>query len=225
MDGLWAFALLFLTAALPVLAAFGWFRARGFSLTPVWFFFSLLAGTLALFVAAVAQYFFPPVPVFPGRSGPGEILWGIFLRIALTEEGGRLVMLILLFRLKRAVSPQDSGGAVLLSPPALSAATGLLTGLGFALVENASYGAADAGITLVRLLTAAPLHGACGARVGLAAASFREAPVRSAFRFFTAVAIHGMYNFMLLNPGVSPVFPVLLALSALAASVQVIHRG
>ena len=228
MDGLWVLLLLLFTAALPVILAYLWFRVEKFPLSRRWFLLSLLTGALALPLAALMQHFFPPVSG-PGEGGPAAAFLGIFIRIALTEEMGRFLVLFLLFRVKDRVEAGKPGDAF---PPApamsasvFGAASGLLTGLGFALVENAYYGAADLGVTLVRAFTAAPLHGACGARVGQAAGVLREDPARALVRFFSAVVIHGMYNFMILSPGIPPVIPVLVALSALASSVQAIHRS
>ncbi|GHV72612.1 hypothetical protein AGMMS49928_29830 [Spirochaetia bacterium] len=207
MDGLWVLLLLIFTAALPVLLVYVWFKAANIPLSRRWFLLALLAGALSLPLAALMQHFLP----LPGGY------WGIFIRIALTEELSRLLMVFILFRLKKPAPGAKTGAA-------RGAAVGLLAGLGFALVENAYYGAANIGITLVRSFTAAPLHGACGARIGQAAEAIRKAPVRALVRFLSAVAIHGMYNFMIVSPGIAPIFPVLVALFALAASVQAIHR-
>ncbi|GHU05908.1 hypothetical protein FACS1894147_12540 [Spirochaetia bacterium] len=198
MDGVWVLLLLIFTAALPVLLAYIWFRAANIPLSRRRFLLSLAAGALSVPPAALMQHFLP-------LSGG---LGGIFIRIAFTEELSRFLLIAALFKVIK---------------PASGAAQGLLAGLGFALVENAYYGAADIGITLVRAFTAAPLHAACGARIGQAAAAIRQAPARTLIRFLSAVAIHGMYNFMIISPRIAPVFPVLLALSALAASVQAIH--
>jgi RsiW-degrading membrane proteinase PrsW (M82 family) len=228
MDGLWVLLLLLFTAALPVFLAYLWFRAERFPLSRRWFLLSFLTGVLALPLAALTQQFFPPVSG-PGERGPAAAFLGVFIRIALTEEAARFLALFLLFRVKgRAAAGKPENPfppPPAMSAPAFGAASGLLAGLGFALVENAWYGAADIGLTLLRAFTAAPLHGACGARVGLAAGALREAPARALARFCSAVLIHGMYNFMILRPGIPPVIPVLIALSALASSVQAIHRS
>jgi hypothetical protein len=80
-------------------------------------------------------------------------------------------------------------------------------------------------VILIRTLTAVPLHGACGARDGAAAVLCGRNPLRSFLRFFSAVIIHGMYNFMVIRTGLSSVFAILIALTALASSIQEIRFG
>jgi RsiW-degrading membrane proteinase PrsW (M82 family) len=107
--------------------------------------------------------------------------------------------------------------------PAYGALTGLIAGLGFAVMETALYGSANFRIALVRAFTAAPLHGACGARIGLGAFNIKEEPFLALTRFLYAVVLHGMYNFMLISPGIPAVFPIITALVALFSSVEVIR--
>jgi RsiW-degrading membrane proteinase PrsW (M82 family) len=102
----------------------------------------------------------------------------------------------------------------------------MVAGFGFAILESAVYGASNPSSTVLRMFTAAPLHGACGSRVGVSLTMFPKSPVRAVFRFLTAVAIHGVYNFMLIIPGVIPsIAAVLIALSALTMSVLAIRSG
>jgi RsiW-degrading membrane proteinase PrsW (M82 family) len=106
----------------------------------------------------------------------------------------------------------------------MASAAGLITGLGFAIIESAVFGASNPGNALLRAFTAAPLHGACGARVGSSIVMFRKYPMQAFFRFIFAVATHGIYDFMLIIPGrLSPVIALLIALSAFASSVLAIH--
>jgi RsiW-degrading membrane proteinase PrsW (M82 family) len=142
------------------------------------------------------------------------LLVKIFIQIALTEEVSRLAVLSLLFSLSRQAEPRG---------PAFAAITGLIAGLGFAVIETAIYGASNFNIALVRAVTAAPLHGACGARIGLAVSHIRDAPVRALVRFLYAVGIHGMYNFIIISHGIPLVFPVLIAFTALFSSIQLIR--
>ncbi|MDR3333863.1 MAG: PrsW family intramembrane metalloprotease [Treponema sp.] len=221
MDGLWVFLLLIGIATLPVVLVYLWFRFRPVPVSPCWFLVSLLAGALSLLVAALMQSFF--FYITRDVSVPGEIgslFFNVFIRVALTEETGRILVLLPLFCLGRRIRNQET-----LSPAAFGAATGLLTGLGFAIIESASYGAADLHIALLRAFTATPLHGACGARIGYGLIIFKDAPRHGLVRILSAVAIHGMYNMMVISPGVPGIFPVLIALSALAASIQVISRS
>jgi RsiW-degrading membrane proteinase PrsW (M82 family) len=102
---------------------------------------------------------------------------------------------------------------------------GLAAGLGFAAVESASYGAADIGVALLRAFTAAPLHGACGARAGAAAELWGESRVRAALFFFSALMIHGIYDLVIVSPGVPSFLAILIALAALGSSLAAIHRA
>ncbi|GHV82285.1 hypothetical protein AGMMS49991_08430 [Spirochaetia bacterium] len=77
----------------------------------------------------------------------------------------------------------------------------------------------------MRTLTAALIHGACGSRVGIAAFTLKAAPARSLLRFASAIAIHGMYNFMVVSPGLPAFFPILLAFAALLSTIQTIRTG
>jgi RsiW-degrading membrane proteinase PrsW (M82 family) len=205
---------LIIISALPVFLIFIWFRVSKYPLGPRWFLCALLGGVISLFLAALLQSCF---------SRTGSIRWGsqifkIFIQIALTEELSRLPVLFLLFQLRRC---RDGN----CDSPVSSfwAATGLLSGLGFAVVETASYSAVNPGLALLRALTAALLHGACGARVGLTVISLKTEPVRALFRFLTAVILHGMYNFMILSPGLPAVFSVFIAFSAIASSLLTIR--
>jgi RsiW-degrading membrane proteinase PrsW (M82 family) len=216
MTGILILILLVFIAALPIAPVFIWFRVIRFPLSLRWFLISLAAGAVALLPAGFLQTLFPPA----FSIDLGTVLFKIFVQVALTEETGRLAMLFLLLQVRRRFP--DSSPAASLS---FGAAAGLLAGLGFAVIETAFYGAADPGAALLRAFTAAPLHGACGCRVGLAAAGLPRSPFRALVSFLYAVAVHGMYNFMALNPGLSPVFPAALAFTALLSSIRVIRRG
>ncbi|MHB9291935.1 hypothetical protein Holit_01023 [Hollandina sp. SP2] len=243
MTGLWILGLLLFIAALPVLLIHLWFRVRRFPIPTWWFLLSLLAGAFSLLIAALLQGFFSRISGytnggFPLGDGMGAILFTVFIRIALTEETGRILALGILFRIGRSVkggpplSPseytgmtgsfEDPAGFGAL-PHAFGAATGLVAGLGFALIESASYGAADIMIALLRAFTAAPLHGACGARIGMGMLGVSAGPYRAFWRLLSAVIIHGMYNLMVISPGIPPILPILIAFSALFMAMQVIR--
>lgn len=218
MTGLWILLLLILISALPVISCLIWFRRSKTPVSLPWLLYSLLGGGIALLVAGLLQSFFPPLNSPTMRT----VLFKLFIQIALTEETGRLLVLLLLCALRPHLTKPAP-----LSPEALGAITGLLTGLGFAVIETATYGAIDTNLTiaLVRSLTAALIHGACGSRVGIAAFCLKDAPARSLLRFASAAAIHGIYNFMVANPGFPAFFPILLALAALLSSIQSIRTG
>jgi RsiW-degrading membrane proteinase PrsW (M82 family) len=214
MDGLWVLLLLIFIALLPVLLVYIWFRAGKYPVGIRWFLLSLLGGAAALFLAAFIQDFFPRIDAVSLWA----LLFRLFIQIALTEESSRFAALFLLFALgRRFGKPVDT--------LTCAAATGLLTGLGFAVLETASYGAADMGIALLRAFTAAPLHGACGTRVGMAAIAVRQEPFRGIMRLLSAVAIHGVYNFLLISPKTPVFLPILIAFTSLAASLRTIHAA
>ena len=211
---MWILLLLISISTLPVIGVFIWFRIVKYPIDLFLFFCGLLGGALALLVAGFLQSLFPPLNNLDLHS----LLFRLMVQIALTEEAGRLVILLILrLLLDRFVK------APALPPESLGSAAGLLTGLGFAVIETATYGAADLRIALLRAFTAAPLHGACGSRVGVTVFSFREAPFRGIFRFIAAAIIHGVYNFMVINPEMPIVFPILLVAASLLSALQTIR--
>jgi RsiW-degrading membrane proteinase PrsW (M82 family) len=234
---MWLLLLLIFIAALPVFAAFLWFRFKGFHISPSWFLICLFIGAISLLFAAVVQYFIP----YASMGGIKGLLLNIFARIALVEEGSRFLLMTILFRIagsigeKKPLSPHGSAfepspRPASMFPPKNSplslsgwgAATGLITGLGFALVESASYGAQDIHFALLRDFTSAPIHGACGARVGAAVISLKEDTGRSLRMFLTAVAIHGMYDMLVISPKIR-FAAVVLAYSSLFTAMRMIR--
>jgi RsiW-degrading membrane proteinase PrsW (M82 family) len=214
MNSLWVLLLLIALSALPVLAVLIWIHLRRFPIKLPWFLLALLGGAISLGLAAILQSLFPKVD----EATMGALLVKIFVQIALTEELGRLVVFSLLFALARRFSKNPEP-----QPPAFAAITGLIAGLGFAVIETAMYGVGNFNIALVRAVTAAPLHGACGARIGLAVHHFRDAPPLALVRLLYAVGIHGMYNFMIISRGIPLFFPILIAFTALLSSIQLIR--
>lgn len=212
MNGIWILLVLIVTAALPVIFVFFWFRIRKSAVTLPWFLASLAAGVISLLVVALIQKIFIP-PAKDRIDGLWLIFFGVFVRIALLEEAGRLVTLVPLLKAGKRRRKTDK---------AFGAALGLVAGLGFALVENASYGIADINIALLRAFTAAPLHGACGIRAGMAASIFKQHPLKALFLFISAVFIHGAYNLMIVSPALPSVLAVLVAFAALFASLSYI---
>lgn len=229
MSGLWILFFLILLSALPVILLFLWLRARRYRFSFLWFAAALLAGAASLLAALCLQSLIPrPEPY--ALNNRGALLREVFLRIAFTEELGRFAVLFVFFLAARRFGKGPPAGAADAGGPgpadgAYGSLTGLLAGLGFVLIESVSYGSADAGVALLRAFSSAPLHGACGARVGKAALNIGNAPLRSITGFLSAVAIHGTYNFMLLLPGFSPVIAILIAFSALASTVLLLREG
>jgi RsiW-degrading membrane proteinase PrsW (M82 family) len=228
MNGFGSLALLVLMAALPVLVCYVWLRIKGWGMLR--FASALLAGVFALIAAALLQSLFPSQTPLSGMWG---ILFKLFIEIAGTEEGSRLVFLVFFLKLSArfpvlGAPVQDTAGNFRNDGAGFyfqSLASGLAAGLGFAFIETLSYAAADLGITLLRGFSAAPLHAACGIRAGFAADFIvrgrDEAGTGGGRNFVSAVIIHGMYNFLLINPGVPAFVPVMLAFISLIVPLLV----
>ncbi|MDR1287744.1 MAG: PrsW family intramembrane metalloprotease [Treponema sp.] len=219
------------TAALPAFLVYLWFRLSRSRFSLPWFLCSLLGGIAAVFTALIMGFLFDGLcaaagaalggRLFPAGGFTGENVLVSVFRAAFVEELSRLIVLFPLFavfrRLKWSFGEVPGGSAGY-------CAAGLVGGLGFALAESASYSAASAGAGLLRIFTAAPLHGACGGRAGLAVAAFRDNPAAGILRFLSAAAIHGMYNFLILRSGFSSVIAVLAAISLFISSLAFIRK-
>ncbi|MDR2922325.1 MAG: PrsW family intramembrane metalloprotease [Treponema sp.] len=208
--------MLILISSIPAIAAFLWFRLARYPFPMPLFSAALIAGAASLFPALLLQNIFRAGSGIFRLSGKWGLFAEIFIRIALTEELSRFLILLILF----AVISRAAGKPI----SVMANAAGFAAGLGFAILESAVYGASSPVNALLRAFTAAPLHGACGSRVGSSVVLLREHPVRGLFRFLSAVAIHGAYNFMLNIPGRLPLIAaVFIAVSALASAIQVIR--
>jgi RsiW-degrading membrane proteinase PrsW (M82 family) len=207
MNGLWFLFLLIFISALPIIP--GWFWFRSLKLRGRLFLFSIAAGLVSVLAAILIQsLFFPSVPG-TGMDSPGPILFGIFVRIALVEELSRILTLGPLIGRKDGFT---------------ASAMGLAAGLGFAVVESALYSVASPGIALLRAFTAAPLHAACGARVGASVGFVRSRPLYSAVLLITAVLIHGMYDFFIIYPGIPSFLSIFIVISAQGASIVMLKN-
>ncbi|MDR1838214.1 MAG: PrsW family intramembrane metalloprotease [Treponema sp.] len=214
--------ILILISSLPVIAVYIWFRIAKYQFSLVRFLFALLAGTAAFFPALILQ----GLLAISQLSGRAVLFYHFFVRIAFTEEISRLLMLFIFFLISGLIKPAEkSGRPISYNVVKRGTAIGLVAGLGFALLESAVYGASDTGVLLIRAVTAAPLHGACGSRVGAAAVLFRTNPVQAIFRILTAVAIHGVYDLMVIQSGFPAIAAVLIAISALVNTILTIKGG
>jgi len=221
-------AVIIFVAAFPLIAVYFWFRFAKYIYPLIRYLITVLVGLAAFFPALLLQNLL----AFPIYSGRIALFYQYFVRIALTEELSRLLMLLIffwfynLFKSRSNANFSQNGK----QPPSLEVikmgtAAGLVSGLGFAMLENAVYAASDINILLFRLITAA-LHGACGSRVGTAAVMLRSSPVRAVTHILIAVAIHGIYNLMVTLPGISSVTAVLIALSAFTmAMISITNRS
>ena len=215
MTGILVLLLLILAAALPAIAVFLWFRAKKSPVNLPWFLAALAAGIVSLLAAVLIQNFFPSSGL-KGQDGLWPVFFGIFVRIALVEETARL---LILFPLIKAGSRRRDMDA------AFAASLGLAAGLGFAMLESASYGMADINITLLRIFTAAPLHGACGIRAGTTVFIAPRNPAKALFLFISAVLIHGAYNLLIVSPALPSLLALPIAFCALFGSLHFIKNN
>ena len=228
MYGSWVLLVLIFISSLPVIVVYIWFCIAKYRFSLVWFLFALLAGAATFFPALILQELFSISSFTQGRLA---LFFEFFVRVALTEELSRLFILFIFFWISGLISKENlvEPGEGLDQQFSFSlvqkgAATGLIAGLGFSILESARFAASsmEFGIILLRFFTAA-LHGACGSRVGVAVVMFRANPVRALLRVITATAIHGVYNFMVIRPGVPLIIAFLIAISALTTSIFTIR--
>jgi len=233
MSGVWVLIIIFLISSLPVIITFIIIRFTKYKFSLIRFLLVLLAGAAAFFPALLLQELLS----FSFHSGRAALFYHHFIRIALTEELSRFFILLLFFWISGKITGGKSSGSLeaqsfkqqisfsdqisfnIINKAAFS---GLIAGLGFALLENAVYAASDINVALLRVVTAA-VHGACGSRIGAAAVMIRHQPFQAILRIITAVSIHGIYNLMLTMPGFSPIAAILIAVSALFTSIATIR--
>jgi len=219
MSGSWVLVILILISSLPVIAVYVWFKLAKYQFSLYWFLFALLAGAAAFFPALILQ----EMLIFTFRSGRAAMFFQYFVRIALTEELSRLLILIVFFWISARISPNNKPLSI--NGIKKAAATGLIAGLGFSLLETLRYAASDISILPLRLILTAAVHAACGSRIGTAAVLLRSNPIQAFMRILTATAIHGIYNLMLAMPGFSPIAAILIAISAFFTAIMTIRGG
>ena len=205
MKGIWILLFIILSSALPAILVFFWFRSKKPAVTLPWFLASLAAGFISFLLSAlVHDLFFPK-----GVDTLWPVLFTIFVRIALVEESSRLVVLLPFLKKSKNSQYNDSS---------FGAALGLVAGLGFAVIESAFHGITNVNITVLRLFTTAPLHGACGIRAGKVVFTLRKNPLKAVFLFASTVLIHGTYNLIIVSPAYPSALSAVIAFAALFAS-------
>jgi len=220
----WVLFVLILIQLLPVIIVYIWFRLAKYQISLIQFLFALLAGAAAIFPALILQGFLTFNNLSQGRLA---LFYNFFIRISLTEELSRLLMLFIFFFIGfRIKPPADGSQQSSFNVIKRGTAIGLVAGLGFAILESATYTASDMSVifVLLRILTAA-LHGACSSRVGSAVVMFRKKPIQALMHFFTAVAIHGVYDLMVRIPGLPSIMAILIAFSAITTTILSIRSG
>ena len=205
MSGAATLAILLALAGLPMAFAYALISRRRPGFVPQRFLLAAVAGIVAVVPAAFLQILMPRP-----STGLSALLFSAFVVIAATEEFSKFAVV----RLTRRFTGASRGDG---------APAGVAASLGFALFETAAYASADIGIALVRAVTAAPLHAACGARVGEAAFAPSLGRPKPLASLIAAVAIHGVYDLALVLPGYSALLPIALALIALASALPLIR--
>ena len=219
MSGVWVLLVIILISSLPVIAVYVWFRLAKYQFSSYRLLFALLAGAAAFFPALILQDMF----TVSFQSNRAALFFNYFVRIALTEELSRLLILIIFFWISSRIT--KDGQPFSFNTIKKAAATGLVAGLGFALIENAAYAASDIGVLPLRIIITAAVHAACGSRIGAAAVLLRRSPLNALLRILTATAIHGIFNMMIIMPGISPLAAILLAICALFTAILIILGG
>ncbi|GMO52351.1 MAG: hypothetical protein Ta2G_10280 [Termitinemataceae bacterium] len=150
---------------------------------------AIAAGVVSTVLAAIVQ---GAIPIMEAKADSRtNVLFYVFVRIALTEETMRLFCFILFFVLIKKVFKIELTKHE-------ESACGLTIGLSFASVETALIAASNSSFVLLRIITAAPLHGACGERIA-AAVTNKPFGIKNIVFFFGAILLHGFYDAMLLS--------------------------
>jgi hypothetical protein len=210
--------LIILLSFLPVAAAWFWLRSVT-CIKALTFLAAFSAGLISLALAAAAQALLPKVNLDMTR---GSIVL-LVLRTALTEEGGRLAALSLLFAVLPVYRETAAGSVIaagnMLADDSPLASAGMIAGLAFAAVETASLAAANPAAGPIRLISAVFLHAACGIRCALAAYGLFRKPLYI-MNFILAAALHAVYNFMSFQGGVFTSLAILLAVSSFLSGLR-----
>jgi RsiW-degrading membrane proteinase PrsW (M82 family) len=162
---------------------------------------SVLYGFLAVIPAAAIEFGIGLVA--PERSTLSSHLFYAFAVAGLVEESVKLYF-IRRYLFRRREFDERADGIVY----------AVCVSLGFAFVENLLYGYRDAGVLLVRAISAVPGHalfsGIMGYYIGLSKieADRREAWIRG---LIWAVSLHGLYDFLLFSGQSLAVIPLLVA--------------
>ncbi|MDR2543548.1 MAG: PrsW family intramembrane metalloprotease [Treponema sp.] len=222
----WFIVLLIFISSLPLIAVFIWFKLAKYQFSIYRFLFTLLAGATAVFPAIILQRLLD----FSFYNSRAAIFFHHFINTALTEELSRLLVLLVLFWISARILDDRLSISTRNQPPSLkiikkATASGLIAGLGFALLENAVYAASDINVLPFRIILTTAIHGACGSRIGAAAVTIRSNPVRATMRILTATAIHGIYNLLVDIPGISQITAILIAVSAFLTTILTIRGG
>jgi hypothetical protein len=215
MSAVLVVVLMVLVAGLPVALGCWYFRAKH-AMALRFFFAAAFAGMAAVLLAAGAQLLVAPLSPQPNLETGTKwaILYKIFIEIATTEELARFLALsVCVNALKNLLEAAPH-------KTALVRATGMISGFSFAAVETIFFTMTNPDSGIIRAISAVPLHGACGIKAANAVLNSRRSPGLSLMSIIFAVALHGIYNFLVQRGGLLPYLGVALAVTALLSSAQ-----
>ena len=204
MQGIMGLAALAALSAVPLALALPYLARRRPRFGLLRLTSAAAAGFVAVIPAALLQAAVPNA-----GHGAADLLFHAFIVIALTEEGSKFLTI--------KIVRQRWGEEENAIP------TGVAASLGFAFFETIVYASVNPSAILIRAVSAAPLHAACGSWVGRAALAPKRRAAFALFHFLFAVFVHGAYDLTLLVPGFPVFIPVLIALSGLAVSLRGLH--
>ena len=214
MRGLGSLFTLILLAALPIVLAYLWLVIRKYQFNIIWFLCSLLAGIISVLIAWFIQML---IPAITAETMAG-LLIKIIVQTTVPEELSRLLAAFLLIALSKRWKRLNP-----IEKKSDGAAAGLIMGLGFVLFETAAYSISNIQITLLRAVTSAPLHAACGIRTGIGAVSFMNRKTASGiWNMVLAILIHTAYNFIILSPRTPLIFLILVVAVSTISSLMYI---
>ncbi len=197
-----------LCALVPLVPAYIWLKRIRPELAGWPFVMALGLGSLSVLPALLFQQ------VFPLATGTFAIPIHILFHVALTEELSRYLVFRSAYRLAR--SKAQTGMPAWADDQGDGAKLGLIAGLGFVLFENLVYIFINPQITLLRFISALPLHAACASHIGASALLGKSSGARRFLSLVIAVAIHGAYDLLLSLPFIPLLAVAIFALAALA---------
>jgi RsiW-degrading membrane proteinase PrsW (M82 family) len=180
----------------------------------IWFLCALLAGIISVSIALTIQRIIPAFKI----ETIADVFFNIIVRTAIPEEASKFIVMIFFIALskrwKRLIPIETKSDG---------AAAGFIIALGFAFFETAGYSLSQLDTAFFRAISAAPIHAACGIRIGIGASAFQHRKTGlGIWNIVLAILIHTVYNFIILNPQTPLVFLVLLiALSVISSLTQI----
>jgi hypothetical protein len=96
----------------------------------------------------------------------------------------------------------------------------MVSGFSFAAIETIFFTMTNIDSGLIRVISAVPLHGACGIRAGRAILDGKRSVGLSALSILFSVALHGIYNSLMQRGGFFIYLGVALAVTALISGAQ-----